>query len=364
MSTTQEKKFFVPNLHHYDYDLTKRWRLEYDVPTHKGWGKKRIVVYGNINKGKTIAERVDIYDQIVARLSLDTKNADKRKPTILDITIEKNVFIWRKKTIEAYKTVINEYQKFLGAAKPECATAMTIQNFLLYLHQNKKSKNTIAKYRNTLFTIYKKAVALKLCIENPVIEIPHIRRNPKSLYHFTDDQIKQIKDKLTEKRLYQLRLCVQLIYYCYIRNNEIRNLKISDINFEYAYIEILNESAKNARTQKVQIPNIFLKEIMYLKKYSNNCFVISKDLEPGIRQVSTKWIYDEHKKILEELKIRGRYSFYSWKHTGVVKAVKAGINIKDLQLQLRHHSLDMVNEYLKNLGVLESADIRDKFPAW
>ncbi len=38
-------------------------------------------------------------------------------------------------------------------------------------------------------------------------------------------------------------------------------------------------------------------------------------------------------------------------------------NIKYLQMQLRDHSMDMLNEYLKNLGVMDSDRIRDLFPA-
>lgn len=363
MKHTEEKKFFFPILKHYDFDISKRWRVEYLVPTHNGIRSKRVVKYGNINKGKTTEERLERYQKLVDTLVLGKKVSKEKKLTILHTAIEKNVFMWRKKTIEAYSTVINEYTQFSGNIKPEKATELHIQNFLLHLHHKKKSKNTIAKYRNTLYTIYKKAIELKLCDSNPVVSIPFIKRNPKSLNFFTDSQIEAIKEVLAQPKYEQLRLCVQLAYYCFIRNNEIRNLKINDINFDYAYIEILSDSAKNARTQKVQIPQSFLKEIQYLKNYSNNNFIVSKELQPSQTPVSTKWIYAEHKKILEQLKIRGRYSFYSWKHTGVVKAVKAGINIKDLQLQLRHHSLDMVNEYLKNLGVMDSKDIRNKFPA-
>ena len=42
---------------------------------------------------------------------------------------------------------------------------------------------------------------------------------------------------------------------------------------------------------------------------------------------------------------------YSWKHTGVVMAVKAGIHIKQLQIQFRHHGLDQVDQYLRDLGI-------------
>jgi L-asparaginase II len=56
------------------------------------------------------------------------------------------------------------------------------------------------------------------------------------------------------------------------------------------------------------------------------------------------------------------HNFCSWKHTGVIAASQSGINMKDLQMQLRHHSLDMVNEYLKQLGVIDSVALRENFP--
>jgi integrase len=101
---------------------------------------------------------------------------------------------------------------------------------------------------------------------------------------------------------------------------------------------------------------------VYLQQYPGSFFVLSKSGHPGMEQIAIQWLNLQHRKVLEKLKIRGHYAFYSWKHTGAVKAVQAGINVKDLQLQLRHHSLDMVNEYLKNMGVMDSKDLKGKFP--
>lgn len=57
-----------------------------------------------------------------------------------------------------------------------------------------------------------------------------------------------------------------------------------------------------------------------------------------------------------------RFSLYSWKHTGAVRCVKSGMSLKSLQLQMRHHSLDQLNEYLRELGVLQMEDIKNDFP--
>lgn len=47
---TREKKFFVPEIKTYDYDLSQRWRVEWYEPYKNGLVSKRIVKYGNINQ--------------------------------------------------------------------------------------------------------------------------------------------------------------------------------------------------------------------------------------------------------------------------------------------------------------------------
>ncbi len=71
-----------------------------------------------------------------------------------------------------------------------------------------------------------------------------------------------------------------------------------------------------------------------------------------------------HRTLLQELNFdTDRYKVYSWKHTGAVMAVKAGVHVKQLQIQLRHHSLDQVDEYLRQLGVSDLGDLRANFPS-
>lgn len=351
----KDKKNFVPILRHYNNDLAKRWRVEYWQPTHNGKGHERVAVYGNINKFSTIEDRHQAAALLINSLSF----APAKEKNILEIVVENGGLQWRPKTTSAYFTVVEVYKKYCKKIAPENATTATINGFLLYLQQNKTSQNTIAKYRNTLFTLYTKAISQGLATINPVQKVPGIKRSPKSLMFFTDAQIELFK---RAEMSGQMWLAIRLLFYCFVRPGEMRLLRIADINFENSFIEIGADISKNRKTQKVSIPDHFLQELLKLQQYPNNFYVLSKSGAPGAVPVSTKWINNEHCKLLAALKIRGRYAFYSWKHTGAVKAVKAGVNIKDLQLQLRHHSLDMVNEYLKNLGVLDSEDLRRKFP--
>jgi len=354
---TREKKFFVPEIKTYDYDLSQRWRVEWYEPYKNGLVSRRIVKYGNINKGATVQQRMRYVDELLKSLNL--LSPVKIEKNILEEVIELNTIHWRPKTISAYTTVSDVFKEYLKGRCPDKVTTNDIQNFLLYLHQRKISSNSITKYRNTLYTLYAKAIDAGLAKNNPLKRVTGMKRHPKSLQFFSDAQI----DKFKKTELApQLWLAIQFLYYCFIRPGEMRLLKISAINLEYNFIEIPGEISKNKKTEKVAIPQQFKKQIEFLQSYPNNYYILSKSGRPGQTPISTKWLNDEHRKILDKLNIIGRYAFYSWKHTGVVKVVKSGINIKDLQLQLRHHSLDMVNEYLKNLGVLDSEDLLNRYP--
>ena len=55
--------------------------------------------------------------------------------------------------------------------------------------------------------------------------------------------------------------------------------------------------------------------------------------------------------MIEDLELNTDYTLYSWKHSGVVAAYNAGVDIKTIQNQCRHHSLEQTDVYLKSLGL-------------
>jgi integrase len=84
--------------------------------------------------------------------------------------------------------------------------------------------------------------------------------------------------------------------------------------------------------------------------------------DPDQKGISANHLNDLHTKVLDKLRIRGRYAFYSWKHTGAVQCVQAGLNVRDIQNQMRHSSLDMTQRYLEGLRVMQSEDLKNKYP--
>ena len=126
-------------------------------------------------------------------------------------------------------------------------------------------------------------------------------------------------------------------------------------------IVISGSISKNKKEQYVVIPAAFfpIVEAKILGRNPTEYLFLSSSKS----HLSTNVMSNRHQKILKELNFdTNKHKLYSWKHTGAVMATKAGIHIKQLQVQLRHHSLDQVDMYLRQLGQNDLDELAAKFP--
>jgi hypothetical protein len=56
------------------------------------------------------------------------------------------------------------------------------------------------------------------------------------------------------------------------------------------------------------------------------------------------------------------YTFYSWKHTGVISAHKAGVSDDDIMLQTGHKNYGSFQVYLKSLGLFQNETFAKMIP--
>ena len=122
------------------------------------------------------------------------------------------------------------------------------------------------------------------------------------------------------------------------------------------------EISKNKKTQYIAIPSAFLSSLDFVYDLRPIDYIFQSPLDPT-KPIGVNTMTRKHRVILKELGFTTEYKLYSWKHTGAVRAVENGVNLKELQMQLRHHSLDQVNEYLRQMGVTHMGNLKDKFPA-
>jgi integrase len=218
---------------------------------------------------------------------------------------------------------------------------------LIECRYNARTVNGHVAYMKSLFQLL---VEREFIGENPFKNIPkHKESTSRRNRAFSKQQIETIK-KIVEKKNPQLWLFIQFIYFCFLRPNEIRQLEHRYFNMEERTILVPGSISKNGKDGYVSIPDGFyeqLKQSDYFKSGTKYVFQASKGDKPISKNVMT----ERFRKLIKQLNLGSDYTLYSWKHSGVVAAYNAGVDIKSIQNQCRHHSLEQTDIYLKSLGL-------------
>jgi|WetSurMetagenome_2_1015567.scaffolds.fasta_scaffold07430_5 integrase len=210
-----------------------------------------------------------------------------------------------------------------------------------------KTVNGIISYIKSLFQIL---VDRELILNNPFKNLKkHKEGDSRKNLAYNEAQIKKIK-KLISENDKQLWLFIEFIYYCFLRPNEVRQLKYNYIKLDEKKIFVPNFVSKNGKDGFITIPETFCNELINLKfKDNENKYVFQG--ENDSTPISKNMMGLRFRNLIKELKLDKDHTLYSWKHSGVVAAYKAGIDIKTIQSQCRHHSLEQTDIYLKSLGL-------------
>lgn len=319
-------------------DLAKNWFVWYK--DHAG---KRIRVYGLINREITFEGRIKLAKAMLKEM--EGMSIPEPQISLFDQCIayidEQN---WRQKSRQTYVTVLRRFFTYVGSLP---ITSELSKTFFIEI---KKTLNptTYNKYLQKLKMVLS-GVGLGHVLEG----ISPMRENRQPARYFQRHQMNRIS-KSIEQVDPELFLFVKFVYYCFIRPKELRQLKADNLLLDSNQIFIPGEVSKNKKSEYVAIPEAFRNDLEYFRNWP-----------PGqvLFPVAENNMYNRHRKILKANGFGKGYCLYSWKHTGAIQAVKSGIGVKELQIQLRHHSLDQVNEYLRQMGVWDLKNLQANFPA-
>lgn len=340
---SEEKKFCPDPYRIYSpEDHSKKWFVSYYVEG------KRVRVYGNINKYKTSKARMREARRLILEL--------RERRVGGGLTIKERIYkwldeqktIWRPRTYETYKSKIDLLFEHIG----EFVDKEKIGDFMSWVRKNRHPTTF-----NTYAVMIRKSFK-DIGEEHLVTDLQPVKTNKTPARYFLPAHVKMIKAYLEEHDP-ELWVMVQFIYYCFIRPGELRLLRVGDVLLEERKIFIRSNVSKNAKSQYVAIPEAFLPTLAFLKgRLPAGLIFPGKNGKP----IGRNTMCSKHRKMLRALGFSDEFKLYSWKHTGAVMAVKAGVGVKELQMQLRHHSLDQVNEYLRQMGVWDMDKLRNNFP--
>ncbi len=280
----------------------------------------------------------------------------------------------RESTTDAYIYSSNKFISYLKEKKYDKLKIIEITpriaiGFLDWVVVEKKlsnvSHNNLASKNKTMFDVL---IDREYIHEgsNPFRNYKRLHETEKERRPLTAEE-KEILSSYIKEHDKQLYLAVNIMYYCFIRKAEMLRLKFSLIDFKKGIIRMPGTSTKNKKSQIVTIPKTLLKLLIEYNyhKYPGHWLCFGRGFRPHSHlKCSKNTPTSRHRKLVNKLGKLGKLydingiHFYSWKDTGVLNMIEKKIDIRKIQNQLRHSSLEETQKYLKKIyDVIE--DIRE-----
>lgn len=362
----------------------QRWYIVFYVWDATTGKLKRIRNYG-VNKYKTVKEKKEFASLFIKKLNEKLRNGlhynpsktnkQKQKRTgflsikdAIQQAVQHKSERFGKRTKEAYKTVGNVFitwceEKGLSDINITTFSEKDSIKFFDYLITRKITNKTYNNYIQFLKSLFNVLIE-RQCLETNPIQVKKLKTvDIGKNIAFMEEQIEQLKKELEASEPYLLFFC-QFMFYSLMRPTEIRQIRLKHILLKEGKIHIPAENSKSKKAAYIQIHQELATQLKAanLSEFDNECHLFSSHERPSKKMLSKNFMTNKHRDILNKLGFGKEYTLYSWKHTAVIQAYKAGIKVKDIQFQLRHSSLEITDVYLKSLGLEENKEFIDKMP--
>lgn len=365
----------------------KKWFVAYYTPDYSTGKLKKHKYYGEINKydeperrmaecykikgfiesghelpnlrGARRIQQPDLPVNFASAIYCLHKALDSRKPLLKPKTYTDYVSII--KTLDAFLN--KKGVKNISVAKVDEALVEEFLAYLLECGYSNKYYNNVKITLGSLWDTISRKLAAKIKLDNPWKKFRTLKKMTVA-YEPYNHELEQLISEELPKYDMQVWLFVQMTHYCMIRGTESRKLRIDHIDFYNHTITIPADIAKNKKKRIVAIPVPLYNYMMdiQLHRYYRDSYIFGKGGTPSSQPLSINHLRNQYNKFKEIHNIPKKYKIYAWKHTGNIKLDKAGVSLKDIQLQNGHHSLDQLNDYLASMNNKAPEKLKNHFP--
>jgi integrase len=221
--------------------------------------------------------------------------------------------------------------------------------------KGKYHHNTVRNKIINLKSVFSFGVEKGLINHNPFAAIKTVGRKKDSDKNFPFTEFERSVIEPALKEYPELYLFTRFVYYTFSRIQELKELKVRDINLRNRTISFKADTVKTDRKLVKPIMGPLLDYILSSGVLNNpgHFYVFGKELRPGADRCPVNFATAEHRKILENVGVyrNGETTLYGWKHTGNINAYLAGMDIKLIQQINGHSSLETTEIYLRKLGL-------------
>lgn len=271
----------------------------------------------------------------------------------------------RVRTKQTYKGFLGVFRQWAvnHPVQVENFSQKQAYEFLDYLKQSRGVGNTTRNnYLRQLKALLNELVRREIVSKNVCLNIGELPEETGRNIAFTREQQTNVEAYLQQfqPELYRF---TRFVYFAFLRPAELLQIRLKHVDLQNRKIIVHSSISKNKKQQSVTLakPLYELLKGMELEGLNENYYLFGRGLRPGPTSLHRNRVSDRHREVLRLCGITdSMVTLYSWKHTGVVRAFQAGLNIKLLQELLRHHSLEMTDIYLKSLGLTINKEVEEK----
>lgn len=241
------------------------------------------------------------------------------------------------RTIDSYLRGVKKLCEYYHSV-PGKITKDQILDFLVYLKEIRKlGRSSIRIYAAGIKYLYEHFYERKDILEY----IPYPKRVKKLPVILSGKEIKKLFDITTNLKH---RVLFKLVYGCGLRRNEIKQLKVTDIDSKRMVVKI--ENSKGAKDRNTILPKSILPELRgYYKQYKPKIYLFyGRSIDKPIHEGAIRWAFD---KAVEKAGIRKNVFLHSLRHSFASHLLSTGHNLITIQHLLGHEDIRTTMIYLQ-----------------
>jgi integrase len=381
----------------------EKWFIYYSYINPDTGRFERIKIYEDINESKDLKVKEAYAEELIKEVNSWLKNG--YNPFETDVDTEKKIDKVKAQLIlennPKSPTLLDAFKQFLKVKSEKDLAAHTIQayegyigKFEFYLFENKLADvrldgidskfigdmlDWLKPIQNWNGTTYNNHLNFWVTMLNWFARKPRfwIKRDefdigtdgeleqkvtkPMKNQYFGDTVAAQIKDKM--QAFPKLLFFSQFIYFSCMRPDEIRNLKIENVDTTGRYIKIVGKTS--SRTVPICDELAEMLDSLELEKYPSNYYVIGYQGTVSLKMHSENYFTRVFREdIRVPLGLSENFTMYGLKHTRILHLLNAGYSDAEIMNLTGHRDTASYDKYKRDLVNHMDTRLRGKTIGW
>lgn len=260
----------------------------------------------------------------------------------------------RPRSWDNYNYKLQDFMRWVGEVDKSIFCSMFSHGlavrFMDYVYNergvNANTYNNCIQQMRTLFNWAKEKGYTK---ENPFDDMKKKRRDQKRRILIDPETRQRISEYLGDSPF--LLVCM-LVFRSLIRPNEIRLLKVGDVDLGNHVVKVSGDVAKNHKTRfsslSPQIERLIERLGILDRPKSDYLFSDTKTLAPGRSPVYWMKFVIEFQKLRKALNLPDEMQLYSFRDTGIFEMIKNGVDDLSVMQLADHSNLSITSIYAKH----------------